>query len=204
MGAKIIQGINDLETRRPDLVKEWHSVLNGDVLPSQVGFSSNKKRWWKCKLGHEWQASPNSRTTHAGLCPYCNGKRVWPGFNDLESQYPDIAAMWHHTKNGDLKPSDVTYGSGKKVWWICSNGHEHQATVNSKLKQKVRCPYCTNQAISSGFNDLATLNPELASEWHPIRNIGLLDGNGKDISTPNKIGSCSSQKVWWLGQCGHE
>ena len=35
----------------------------------------------------------------------------------LEEYAPDLAKQWHPTKNGDLKPMDVTYGSKKKVWW---------------------------------------------------------------------------------------
>ena len=31
--------------------------------------------------------------------------------------YPHLVKEWHPTKNGDLTPKDVTYGSNKKVWW---------------------------------------------------------------------------------------
>lgn len=46
-----------------------------------------------------------------------------------------------------------------------------------------------------GQNDLATVNPNLAVEWHPSKNGSLL---------PSQITAGSNKKVWWLGKCGHE
>ena len=43
--------------------------------------------------------------------------------------------------------------------------------------------------LERGVNDLATLYPELAKEWHPTKN-GVL--------TPNNIACGSNKKVWWL------
>ena len=39
----------------------------------------------------------------------------------------ELAKEWHPTKNGSLTPADLTLGSNKRVWWICSKGHEWQA-----------------------------------------------------------------------------
>ena len=46
---------------------------------------------------------------------------------------PDLVKEWHTERNGDLRPSDVTAGSGKKVWWHCKLGHEWQAFVYIEL-----------------------------------------------------------------------
>lgn len=51
-----------------------------------------------------------------GFC--AKTKAVWPGFNDLATINPKLAAQWHPTKNGDLKPTQVTANSGYKVWWL--------------------------------------------------------------------------------------
>ena len=32
------------------------------------------------------------------------------------SDYPDLAAEWHPTKNGEKLPEDFLHGSNKKVW----------------------------------------------------------------------------------------
>ena len=57
------------------------------------------------------------------------------------------------------------------------------------------CPLCAGQKVLKYFNDLNTLNPELAKQWHPIKN-----GNLK----PENVTVSSNKKVWWLGICKHE
>ena len=43
--------------------------------------------------------------------------------------------------------------------------------------------------LVKGENDLATVNPVLAKEWHPTKNENL---------NPEDITSGSSKEVWWL------
>lgn len=83
-----------------------------------------------------------------------------------------VAKEWHPTKNGSLKPEDVGPNSNKKVWWIGKCGHEWQATPNQRNAGR-GCPYCTNRKVLIGFNDLATIYPTIAEEWHPIKNGDL-------------------------------
>lgn len=120
--------MKSIATERPELVKEWHPTKNGDLNPDSISFGSVKKVWWRCAHSHEWEASPNNRSNGQG-CPYCSGRRVLVGFNDLATVEPDIAATWHPAKNGDLTPDQVTRGSHKKVWWTCEHGHEWEASV---------------------------------------------------------------------------
>ena len=127
----------------PELVKEWHPTKNGDLTPYDVMKGTSKNVWWQCKKGHEWQDSPNHRTRGRG-CPYCSGRRVSKE-NSLQAKYPDIAKEWHPTKNGDLTPSNITYGSEKKVWWVCENGHEWQATIYNRTGRKSGCPHCAKE-----------------------------------------------------------
>lgn len=62
---------NSLTTINPDLAKEWHPSKNGNLSAKKVVFGSSKKVWWKCKKGHEWQATVVSRNKGVG-CPFCN------------------------------------------------------------------------------------------------------------------------------------
>ena len=64
--------------------------------------------------------------------------------NNLLNNYPEVAAQWHPTKNGDKKPEDFTPGSGKKAWWECGRGHEWEATINNRTKGN-GCPYCSGR-----------------------------------------------------------
>lgn len=87
-----------------------------------------------------------------------------------------ISAMWHPTKNGDLTPNDVEPGTVISVWWQGECGHEWYRPVFKQVNNP-DCPYCTNKELLEGFNDLETLYPENAEDWHPWRNNGLLPKN---------------------------
>ena len=188
----------------PTVTEEWHPFLNGDFKPEHFSCGSEKEVWWLGKCGHEWKTKIFVRALHASGCPYCSNKKVLTGFNDLESKYPDVAKTWHPTKNADITPSTILYSTEKKVWWMCEKGHEYEASVFSRTINQSRCPYCSNKEILKGFNDLESHFPNVAKEWHPTKNIGLVDGNGKDISTPDKVVFGATHKVWWIGSCGHE
>ena len=193
-GRKATSGINDLATLYPDIATEWNVAKNGDLLPTMVSPGSGKKVWWKCSFGHEWEAAVEKRVRENTGCPYCSGNKVLLGFNDLETLYPDVAAEWDRSQNGNLLPTMVTAGSCKKVWWNCNNGHKWQATIANRVNGN-GCPYCSGQKVLSGYNDLHTTNPEVASEWHPTKNGGLL---------PTMVTAGSGRKVWWNCTDGHE
>ena len=66
----VSKGINDLETTKPDLAKEWMYEKNNPLKPSEVRAGSTKKVWWIGKCGHEWEATICSRNKGSG-CPIC-------------------------------------------------------------------------------------------------------------------------------------
>ena len=205
-GKAVWPGFNDLRTTNPELAKQWHPTKNGELTAVQVTASSNKKVWWLYpyddpKTGKhfdfEWEAIVSSRNKGTG-CPFLTGKAVWPGFNDLQTVNPSLAKLWHPTKNGKLKPTQVTINSTKRVWWMYpyddlkTGKHfdfEWQSSIVTQNISKHYCPYLSNQAIWKGFNDLQTINPRLASQWHPTKN-----GNLK----PEQVTFGSRRKVWWL------
>lgn len=200
--AKFRKAINDLATTYPEIAKQWHPVKNGNLKPMDVTAGSGKEIWWQCKLGHEWQAAIYSRAKGDCGCPYCAGQKTMKGFNDLVTTRPQMAAQWHPTKNGILTPFDITAGSTKIIWWQCKHGHEWQNSPNSREKDD-GCPYCCGRYPIKGETDLQTIHPDIAKEWDYVRNRGLTDKTGRDISTPDKISSSSNQKVWWRCEKGH-
>lgn len=189
--GKAVCSDNCLSTRNPGLAKQWHPTRNGQLTANDVTPHSNKKIWWICPKGHEWQAMVSSRSRGAG-CPYCKGKAVCSD-NCLATLDTKLASQWHPTRNGELTPEDVTLHSAKKVWWLCSKGHTWQASIDRRSRG-VGCPYCSGQAVCDD-NCLATLNPSLARQWHPTRNGPL---------TPSDVTANSRKKVWWLCPEGHE
>ena len=192
-GRVAIKGENDLQTVNPIVAKEWNYEKNNGLTPADVMPNSNKKVWWKCEKGHEWQASIADRNVGRG-CPYCAGKRVLKGYNDLQTVNPALEKEWDYEKNGKLTPVDITSGSNTKVWWKCQKGHEWQASIVDRNSGN-GCPYCAGKKVLKGFNDLLTVNPIIAKEWNYEKNNGL---------TPADVMPNSNKKVWWKCEKGHE
>ncbi len=186
---KVLRGDNDLQTVNPSLANEWNYEKNDGLTPVDVMPNSDKKVWWKCSKGHEWQATINSRNNGRG-CPYCAGQKVIKGINDLQTINPILAKEWNYEKNDGLTPVDVMPNSDKKVWWKCSKGHEWQATINSR-NSGIGCPYCSGRDVIKGENDLGTVNPTLAKDWNYEKNDGL---------TPIDVLPNSDKKVWWKSE----
>ena len=182
-----------LAALKPDLAKEWHPVKNGLLKPSQVSVGSNKKVWWACGRGHAYQATVSNRVAGKN-CPYCSGQKLLVGFNDLCTVAPDLANEWADDLNEGIGPTSVVAHSLKRVWWRCEKGHVWQSTVSNRF-EGYGCPYCSNQKVLAGYNDLATTNPELAAEWHPTKNGSI---------TPEDVIAGSHKKYWWVCKRGHE
>lgn len=145
-GKVVIPGENDLASRFPDVAAQWHPEKNGALTPDGVSVSSNRRVWWVCDKGHEYQMVVAVRTGPGCGCPYCAGKRVLPGFNDLAALEPKIAAQWHPVLNGELTPEMVTAGSHRKAWWQCPEGHVWKAVIQSRAgPQKCGCPVCAGR-----------------------------------------------------------
>ena len=131
---------NSLFFSNPETTGEWHYEKNGVLKPEHFAPNSHRKVWWKCQIGHEWQASIANRNKGRG-CPYCSCKKVLPGYNDLQTVNPALANEWNYEKNTGVRPIDVTPNSNKKAWWICSNGHEWEAKINNRNNGN-GCPIC--------------------------------------------------------------
>lgn len=116
------------------------------------------------------------------------------GQNDLLSQYPACINEWDFNKNHPLSPDAAVAGSSKKVWWICCKGHSYEQSINLHVGRGYGCPYCSHRKVLTGYNDLETLFPGIATEWHPYKNAEL---------KPSSITAYSKKKVWWLCSRGH-
>ncbi len=192
-GKQLVPGVNDLASLNPGLAVQWHPEKNGTLQPSDVFARTRRKVWWRCAKGHEWQAGIASRMAGAG-CPVCAGKTVNPGENDLATWYPAIAAEWDPEHNGNLTPQDVTPFSNRRIWWICEKGHVYQSAVAARTMRGTGCPYCANRKVLAGFNDLETVAPKIAAQWHPTLNVPL---------SPQMVTRGSRRRVWWQCPEGH-
>lgn len=177
------------------LSKQWHPTKNGELAPRDVTAGSGRVVWWRCAGGsdHVWQAPVIKRARYGHGCPFCSGHRVLPE-TSLATNHPEIAAQWHPTRNGGLRPEEITPGSGRKVWWKCDAAPDHEwaAYVSERVKYQNPCPFCAGR-MACKTTSLAALRPALAAEWHPT-------GNGQ--RTPADVVPGSGFRAWWKCAAG--
>lgn len=187
---RVLSGFNDLQTVAPDLAQEVD--ISKGIDASQLVYSSSKKIWWVCTRGHEYNRSIKSRVVDGAGCPYCVGSQVLPGFNDVLSLLPDTVDPWDFEKN-DKDPTRILSTSAKKAWWVCDLGHSYSRSIYLHINRGWRCPYCSNQKLLPGYNDIASKAPHLVSEWDYNKNDDL----------PENVKYVSGKKFWWVCKtCG--
>jgi hypothetical protein len=177
-GLSVLAGFNDLASQLPSLAAQadgWD--------PTTVTAKSGKRMGWRCALNHSWTAQIASRANGSG-CPICSGHTVQVGFNDLKTRFPVIASQ-----ADGWDPSVVNPGSDSKRPWICSEGHRWTASVVKRTSSGHGCPFCSNNQVLVGYNDLKTKFPEIASQAY-----------GWD---PSMVSSKSKKKLEWICSEGH-
>jgi Probable Zinc-ribbon domain len=179
--GKSVQKLLLIESH-PEIAKE--AVVSDGADLHKIKTKSGVQMHWTCPLGHDYVNSPNNRSSGQG-CPFCSGKKVLVGFNDLATTHPDLAKQafgWD--------PSGITYGVSKKVEWNCPEGHIWKAIVNLRSSQQTTCPVCDGRKVLVGFNDLQTTNPEIARQAYRW--------------DPRTVTFGSNKKVKWICESGHK
>ena len=177
-----IPGVNDLASQHPLIAAEadgWD--------PKNVCYGSTKKMLWRCPMGHQYEKQIDLRALKGYGCPYCSGKQVLAGFNDLKTIYPEIAEEVF-----EWDPTTLTAGSAKERLWKCPKGHPpFPQMVKTKVKLGLGkgCPYCRGLKVVPE-ESLSALFPDIAAQWHPTKNGKL---------TPEQTTVGSNKKIWW--QC---
>ena len=168
------------EKNDKNLLEQWDDEKNNKK-PCEVGFSECKDYWWKCKNGHEWQSKTNKRTKKGAdtRCPYCTHKRPSKEYN-FKVLYPELSKQWHI--DNKISPDNVLPGSHEKVKWKCENNHEWEAVIRERVKHP-QCKYCKREN-----NNIETMYPKIAKEWHPYLNYP---------KKPEDYLSSSPEYVWW-------
>ncbi len=151
----------------------------------------------KALLYRENRAAADRERAALGLAPAPRGRpklmrqSVGSVAGKTLADFGWLVVEWHPTRNGDLRPRDKPAGSGDKAWWKCANGPDHEwpAQIRSRTIRGVRCPFCTHRLIAPS-ESLAVTHPEIAVEWHPIKNRA---------KTPADFTYGSHHEAWW--QC---
>ena len=153
--------------KKPSLA-ETHPELAAQAVgwdPNLVRAGNGKKVKWRCSLGHEFHAIIANRAGLESGCPFCSGRKVLAGFNDVATKFPTLAG-----EADGWDPTELSVGSGKRVSWRCVNGHRWKTTVNSRTSSGSGCAVCSGRKVASGENDLATTHPDVAVQangWDP-------------------------------------
>lgn len=189
-------GEGDLATVNPTLAAQWDSDPGANSCsPDQVSPQSNYRATWRCPLGHRWTASVSDRTGGTG-CPFCGNQRAWPGFNDVASQAPALAAEWDTTEGAnDRRPDQVVEFSTYLASWVCRADSQHR--WKSQVDKRSRgngCPYCAGRRVNQD-NNLAALHPALAEEWDPTPEV--------NDRSPSQVRPGSSYRAGWVCSRGH-
>ena len=160
IGASIVQ-------THPELIPIWHKTLNKELKPEQFTYGSAQKIWWQCLTNenHNWSEKIVLMTKkHSLECKICKKEA-----NSLQTNYPQIAAEWHPTKNGNLTPNDVSQAAGQMIWWQChvNPEHEWQADVRNRTKNKSNCYQCSLEKTAIHLrNPSQTISPEDVEIFH--------------------------------------
>lgn len=142
-GQAVWQGYNDLATTHPHIAKYWNYKKN-KLTPHDVSYGYTKKVWWIYPYDDpntgkhfefEWNISINSVTSKSNtlICPFLSNQRIWRGYNDFPTFYPELLEEWHNNKNKSINPYNYSAKSDKKVWWRCMVcGHEWRTQIKNR------------------------------------------------------------------------
>ena len=180
--------------RDDTLLRQWDAERNGALKPEDVAYSSDKRVFWRCAKGHQWQVSVRSRTQGGG-CPVCANRAILRGYNDLATTHPALASEWDNERNAPLQPTDVFAGSLRRVWWVCGENRNHRwrASIADRAGRGSGCPICQGRMVLAGDNDLQTRFPLIAAEWD----------REKNCLSPDEAAAYSSRIVFWRCPLGH-
>lgn len=183
IGQKGIIGENDLPTLYPELTKFLVNPSDAAGVLTQ----SNQYLDLVCSVGHKFPRRVHDLVNRGFSCPVCSGRRVLTGYNDLKTTHPIIADELYDRSLA----TKISYGSQRKLEWVCTVGHSYQSIVKNRTIQGQGCPFCSGRAVLKGFNDIATTHPVLVSEL-VNENDGFLYSKG------------SEKKLEWICSFGHK
>lgn len=168
-GRRVLPGFNDMATTHPDLAEQLV-----DTDPSTVLASTSKKLRWLCPNHTTPYEATGEHRVHGGGCGYCHGLAVLPGFNDMATTRPDLAA-----ELVDVDPKTITAGTSKRLKWRCPNHDEPYVARGSARVSGNDCGYCSGRRVLPGFNDMATTHPDLAKQLVDTDPTTVTAGTGK-------------------------
>lgn len=124
-----------LALTHPELAAEWHTTMNGRLLPQHRTAGSRDEVYWLCSQGHYYKERIERRV-RGYKCKVCSHRGgVVTGINDLTTTHAQLITEWHPYMNLPADPSRLFAGTEPR-WWLCSNKHKTKQSVPNRLKSK--------------------------------------------------------------------
>lgn len=173
---------NSLASLNPELTKQWHPKKNGELTPHDVTCGSDKKVWWKCELGHEWEATISNRTAGKS-CPMCYGtNKTYLGINDMWTTNPELASKLLNKDDGYR----YTQSSNVKVDWKCTECHRliKDKSINYINRVGLSCPSCSDNGKSYPEKIIYYILNQLEVEFEWEKTFKWSNGKRYDFYIP--------------------
>lgn len=141
---------NSLASKCPHLILEFDQVKNGLFTPDQISYGNNRKFWWKCSVcGHEWEASPHSRSSGTG-CPVCSRQKQGIPRKTHEQFEKEVS-----NKNNTVKILGEYISSANKIDCQCLICGHTWSVLPASLLYSINeshngCPLCAKQKFIEG------------------------------------------------------
>lgn len=173
---------NNFLKKRPELLKHFSSKNNIDLKSPDI--AAHRKYFWECEEGHIFK-SPADRflkNNRGFYCLPCSKIETL-----LKNTREDLREHYSHKNN--LSFDAITASSGRKVIWVCKNGHEKLAIVSNVSKiSKYHCLQC-----KTVDNLLTNFFPEAEKEY------------SKRNKTPfQELTYGANEETYWTCEKNHE
>lgn len=179
------------------LAEAEYEILKNEVSPNFKGNLREVKSkttviLWQCSLGHDYSSHIVQKLRGHG-CPYCSGRKVYTGFNDFKTKYPEVAKFW--SPLNVLDPSKILVSRSERFLWRCTNGEDHNFKARiSKMIVNSSCMVCKNYEVLSGFNDINTFSSE-AYKWFSAKNSATVE---------QSVFNSTKKYKWHCVECDYE
>lgn len=177
-----------------------------ELKPNQVLKNSNKKYWFNCPCGHNFNSVLGS-INKGSFCPYCcvppkklcDKEDCQLCFTNSFASH-EKAKFWNIEKNGTNTPRKIFKYSNEKCYFDC-NKCKHTFDVSlCNIRLGRWCPTCSNQKLCTEDNCEWCFNNSFAS--HEKSKMWSTKNN--EI-TPRMVAKCSGKKYWFkCDDCKHD
>jgi very-short-patch-repair endonuclease len=172
-----------------------------ELKPNEVALNSNKKFWFNCNCGHEFDIRPEHINRNL-WCPYCSNHKLCKNNNCkkcFEKSFASHEKTQYWSDKNELKPRQIFKNSNNNYLFNCICGHEINLILSGIIRNQW-CSYCSNPPNLLCDNDQCNICFEKSFASHEKSKFW----SNKNEIKPRKIFKSSNKKFRFNCNCGHE